>query len=134
LFICCLQAAISSFQNFGWTGNFSVPDEATITAIASCICPCLCNFPYLTSLHLESIRNFPLSFFSACRHLESLTLAGCYLQNSDLDTSGSVHFIVEEAEDFRRRTMAKRHGGYQNNHDPCSSVINQPHSIPDKAQ
>ena len=73
----CLSAVFRQLyhlQKFGWTGNFAMPDETTITAITSSICPSLCNFPYLTALHLKSIRNFPLSFFSACRHLESLTL------------------------------------------------------------
>lgn len=73
----CLSAVVGQLyhlQKFGWTGNFAMPDETTIAAITSSVCPSLCNFPYLTALHLESIRNFPLSFFSACRHLESLTL------------------------------------------------------------
>jgi hypothetical protein len=73
----CLSAVfrrLYHLQKFGWTGNFAMPDETTITAITSSIFPSLCNSPYLTVLHLESIRNFPLSFFSACRHLESLTL------------------------------------------------------------
>lgn len=73
----CLSAVFRQLyhlQKFGWTGNFAMPDETTITAITSSICPSLCNSPYLTELHLESIRNFPLSFFSTCRHLESLTL------------------------------------------------------------
>ena len=70
----CLSAIfrqLSHLQKFGWTGDFAMPDETTIKAITSSICPSLCN---LTALHLESIRNFPLSFFSGCRHLESLTL------------------------------------------------------------
>lgn len=73
----CLSAVFRQLlhlQKFVWKGDFAMPDETTLTAITSSICPSLCNFHYLTALHLESIRNFPLSFFSACRHLESLTL------------------------------------------------------------
>ena len=74
----CLSAVFRQLyhlQKFGWTGNFAMPDETTIAAITSSICPSLRNFPYLTVLHLENIRNFPLSFFSACRQLESLSLS-----------------------------------------------------------
>lgn len=92
---CLLSAVFKQLyhlQKFGWTGNFAMPDETTITAITSSICPSLCNSPYLTELHFESIRNFPLSFFSACHHLESLTLIRVLFAKIEPETSSDSLF------------------------------------------
>ena len=60
-------------QKFAWIGEH-FPDgwqpRAPITASIGNIC----HLPSLTTIHLEKISNFPLSIFSACCHLESLTL------------------------------------------------------------
>ncbi|KAF8811576.1 hypothetical protein BYT27DRAFT_6442465 [Phlegmacium glaucopus] len=74
----CLSALFRQLyhlQEFGWVG-LPIPFRslAMVTAITSSVSSFFSDRPYLTVLHLESMTDFPLSLFSSCCHLESLTL------------------------------------------------------------
>ncbi|KAF8804702.1 hypothetical protein BYT27DRAFT_7340210 [Phlegmacium glaucopus] len=62
-------------QEFRWIGRptfFYI--HAMLIAITLSVSSLCSDLPYLTVLHLENMKDFPLSLFSSCCHLESLTL------------------------------------------------------------
>ncbi|KAF8810764.1 hypothetical protein BYT27DRAFT_7336535, partial [Phlegmacium glaucopus] len=92
----CLSAVLRQLcrlQEFGWIGlpNFvRVSSQVMLTAITLSVSS-LCSDHYLTALHFESMRNFPLSLFSSCCHLESLSLIGVLFAKIRPETlSGSL--------------------------------------------
>ncbi|KAF8810766.1 hypothetical protein BYT27DRAFT_7253391 [Phlegmacium glaucopus] len=68
--ICCLQTATSPT---GIRMDWSASTQVMLTAVPLSIGSLFSNLSYLTVLHFEMVTNFPLSLFSSCRHLESLT-------------------------------------------------------------
>ncbi|KAF8802974.1 hypothetical protein BYT27DRAFT_7260546 [Phlegmacium glaucopus] len=74
----CLSAILKQLhrlQEFGWTSQpvFS-HNQATLTAITLSVNSLCSDLPRLTVLNFEDITDFPLSLFSSCCHLVSLTL------------------------------------------------------------
>ncbi|KAF8802972.1 hypothetical protein BYT27DRAFT_7260544 [Phlegmacium glaucopus] len=71
----CLPAVfrqLCRLQEFRWMGRPTF--SHTLTAITLSVSSICSDLPHLTVLHFENMMGFPLSLFSSCCHLESLTL------------------------------------------------------------
>ncbi|KAF8810757.1 hypothetical protein BYT27DRAFT_7336529 [Phlegmacium glaucopus] len=90
----CLSAVLRQLcrlQEFGWIGLFNyVSSQVMLKAITVSVSS-LCSDHYLTALHFVNMSNFPLSLFSSCCHLESLSLIGVLFTKIRPETlSGSL--------------------------------------------
>ncbi|KAF8810787.1 hypothetical protein BYT27DRAFT_7336549 [Phlegmacium glaucopus] len=62
-------------QEFGWIAPPTfLRYQIMLTAMTLSVNNLFSDCPYLTALHFERMMDFPLSVFSSCCHLESLTL------------------------------------------------------------
>ncbi|KAF8810758.1 hypothetical protein BYT27DRAFT_7336530 [Phlegmacium glaucopus] len=74
----CLSAVfrqLCRLQQFGCIGPLTLlRSQVMLTEMTLSINSLFSDRPYLTALHFERMMDFPLSLFSSCCHLESLTL------------------------------------------------------------